>query len=71
MDRRPEPDVLARIPIVFQAGTHELKVTMSSDWRWSCTVDGAPLGGRFEKQVEAWEAGVREAYRLDLARGAP
>lgn len=71
MDCRPEPDAVARIPIVFQAGTHELKVTMSSDWSWSCTVDGAALGGRFEKQVEAWEAGVREADRLDRAGRAP
>lgn len=71
MDRRPEPDALARIPIVFQAGTHELKVTMSSDWSWSCAVDGAVLQGRFEKQVEAWEAGVREADRLDRAKTVP
>ena len=71
MDRRPEPDALARIPIVFQAGTHELKVTMSNDWSWSCTVDGAAIAGRFLKQVEAWEAGVREAHRLDGARRTP
>jgi hypothetical protein len=69
MDRRPEPDALARIPIVFHAGKHEIEVTMSNDWNWSCAVDGAALGGRFSKQVEAWEAGVREADRLDRAQG--
>ncbi len=56
---------------MFQAWTHELKVTMISDGSWSCTVDGAPVSGRFEKQVEAWEAGVREAHRLDLAGRGP
>jgi hypothetical protein len=65
MERRPEPDPLLRIPTVYQAGAHEIRITLAADWSWSCTVDGAPLGGRFFKQVEAWEAAVREAHRLD------
>jgi hypothetical protein len=43
---------------------------MDVDWRWSVAVDGALLEHRFMSQVEAWEAGVREAARLDQARGS-
>jgi len=68
MPHRPEPDAYAKLPIVFEAGSHKVGVVMGNDWIWSCTVDGRPLGGRFMTQVEAWEAGVREADRLD--RGA-
>jgi hypothetical protein len=69
MPRRPEPDALARIPTVFEAGVHKIGCAMDRDWAWTCNVDGVPLGQRFMTQVEAWEAGVREAARLD--RGAP
>lgn len=71
MERRPEPNPLARIPIAFQAGAHVITVTMGGDWSWSCTVDGQAIEGRFLKQVEAWEAGVREVDRLDRANRAP
>lgn len=65
MSRRPEPDAFARLPTVFDVGTHKIGVAMGRDWNWSCDVDGVPLSQRFLSQVEAWEAGVREAERLD------
>jgi hypothetical protein len=67
MPRRPEPDALARIPTVFEAGAHKISVAMDRDWVWTCSVDGAPLGQRYMTQVEAWEAGVRESERLNRA----
>ena len=66
----PRPAPPATVPVVFQAGDHTLRLTMDVDWRWSVAVDGALLEHRFMSQVEAWEAGVREAARLDQARGA-
>jgi hypothetical protein len=65
MPRRPEPDPLARIPTVFEAGAHKIGVGLERDWAWTCHVDGVLLGQRFLTQVEAWEAGVRESERLD------
>ena len=53
------------VPVVFQAGDHTLRLTMDLDWRWSVAVDGALMSNRYMSQVEAWEAGVREAARLD------
>ena len=69
MTRRPEPDPIARLPIVFEVGTHKVTVTLGANWSWSCTVDTAPVEGWFMTQVEAWEAGVHEADRLDRAAG--
>ncbi|HVO17732.1 MAG TPA: hypothetical protein VMU15_00655 [Anaeromyxobacter sp.] len=69
MDRRQEPDALARIPTRYQVGSHEIQVALTSHWAWSCAVDGAPLEGRFETQAEAWESGVRECARRDSDAG--
>jgi hypothetical protein len=69
MPRRPEPDPFSRIPTVFEAGAHKIGVGLEGDWAWSCKVDGVPLERRFQSQVEAWEAGVREADRLDREAG--
>jgi len=65
MDRRQEPDALARIPTRYQVGSHEIQVALTSHWSWSSTVDGVLLTGRFETQAEAWESGVRECARRD------
>ncbi len=66
MARPPtRPDPLATVPVVFQAGSHTLRLTMDVDWRWSVAVDGTLLPNRYMSQVEAWEVGVREAARLD------
>jgi hypothetical protein len=67
MAARPQPDALARIPTVFQVGAHQVSVLVGTDWIWTCSVDTLPLEGRFLTQVEAWEAGVREAARRDRA----
>ncbi len=69
MERRPEPDALARIPTRYQVGSHEVKVALSSDWTWSCAIDGGAFEGRFETRAEAWEGGVRECQRRDGASG--
>ncbi len=67
MDRRQQPDALARLPTRYQVGSHEIQVALSSNWRWSCAVDGAELVGHFDTQAEAWESGVRECARRDAA----
>lgn len=64
-DRPSPPEALVRIPTHYDVGPHKITLTMAMDWRWSVTVDGTPLPNSFEKQVEAWEAGVREAHRQD------
>jgi len=67
-DRPVPPESLVRIPTHYAVGPHTVTVMMAMDWRWSVTVDGAALPNTFETQVEAWEAGVREADRKDKAR---
>ncbi len=67
MDRRQQPDALARLPTRYQVGSHEIQVALSSNWTWSCAVDGGELTGRFDTQAEAWENGVRECARRDGA----
>jgi hypothetical protein len=64
-DRPVPPDSLVRIPTQYEVGSHTVTVLMSMDWRWSVSVDGTALSSTFESQVEAWEAGVREAARRD------
>jgi hypothetical protein len=69
MDRRPQPDALARLPTRYQVGAHEIQVALSSNWAWSCAVDGVALAGQFETQAAAWECGVRECARRDSDLG--
>lgn len=69
MDRRPPPEALARLPTRYQVGAHEIQVALSSNWTWTCAVDGVALAGSFETQAAAWEGGVRECARLDSAAG--
>lgn len=66
--RPPPPNPLAMLPAAFEVGPHMLSLSLKPDWRWTVTVDGAPFPGTFDTQVEAWEAGVREAARADAAR---
>ncbi len=63
--KRPEPDLFLRLPVRFGVGVHQIAVALNADWSWSCSVDGSPLKARFEREAAAWEAGVREASRLD------
>ncbi len=65
MERRQQPSALARLPTRYQVGSHEIQVALSSNWVWSCAVDGVVLADRFETQAEAWECGVRECARRD------
>jgi len=59
------PDPIRSIPTTFQVGNHTLKVWRLHEGRWTASVDEGPLANSFETQVEAWEAGVREADRRD------
>jgi len=70
--RHPSPsvaeEVLAR-PTAFAVRDHGVVVAqVMPAWRWTVSVDGSLLDGTFQTQAEAWEAGVREAERLDQAR---
>ena len=49
----------------FHAGKHLLRLSRVVEGRWCVAVDEAALSGSFGTQAEAWEAGVREADRLD------
>jgi hypothetical protein len=69
MEPRRQPDALARVPTRYQVGTHEVDVALSTNWAWSCTVDGVALAGHFETQAAAWEGGVRECARRDSGVG--
>jgi hypothetical protein len=65
MDRRQQPDALARLPTRYQVGSHQIQVALSANWTWSCEVDGVAITGRFDTQAAAWESGVRECARRD------
>jgi len=54
-----------RVENSFQVGGHVLRVTREMEGRWSVALDGGALPGSYRTQADAWEAGVREAYRLD------
>ncbi len=71
MARPPPPDrfgYLEKVSTIFHVGAHTLCVSKVMEGRWTCTVDQGPASDSFMTQAEAWEAGVREADRLD--RGA-
>ena len=59
----------AGIPAVFHVGNHVVRIVKVMEGRWTMSVDDAPGASSFATQAEAWEAGVREADRLD--RTAP
>lgn len=50
----------------FNVGTHLLRL---SCWkgRWTVIVDAAAVDRSYPSEADAWEAGVREADRLDRA----
>ena len=67
----PVTEEIACRPAVFQVGAHTISVArLPTAWRWSLTVDGQKVDRTYESQVDAWEAGVREADRLDRATPA-
>jgi hypothetical protein len=62
------PDVPTR-PTTFAVGEHTIVVTKVRERRWTIDVDGRLLDASFATGADAWEAGVREAFRLDTLRG--
>lgn len=63
-------DAIVSHPTTFEVGAHALVVTKVLEGRWRVAVDGKPLDASFGTQADAWEAGVREADRVDRLRGA-
>jgi hypothetical protein len=64
--RQPIPDDVVALPTAFVVGDHDVVVAqVMPAWRWTTTVDGRLLDGTFQTQAEAWEAGVRDADRVD------
>jgi hypothetical protein len=57
-------------PTTFQVGEHTLVLKMVMERRWTVSVDAVILDACFPTRADAWEAGVRDAYRLDAARSA-
>lgn len=59
-------DEVAHRPTSFVVGAHTVVVAkLSTNGRWSVTVDGSRSESTFESEVDAWEDGVRTADRLD------
>ena len=63
--RRPR-QTKSSLPVVtrYQVGRHVVEVSRAEE-RWAVTVNAVALPTWFMTCVEAWEAGVREADRLD------
>ena len=64
------PDAVITRPTTFAVGEHTLVVAKVLEGRWTVTVDSQLLDASFQTQADAWEAGVRDAHRLDVLRGA-
>jgi hypothetical protein len=58
-------DELAALTTRFEVGRRVVAVTRIRDGVWKVAVDGVEVQGTTRSQAEAWEAGVREADRLD------
>lgn len=69
MRPRDPVELAATRPTTFVVGDHSVVVTKISEGRWAVAVDEHPVGGTYDTQAEAWEAGVRDAARIDVARG--
>jgi hypothetical protein len=64
---RAVPEIPTR-PTTFEVGAHKVVVTKVMERRWTVTVDTRLLDATFATGAEAWEAGVRDAFRLDAVR---
>jgi hypothetical protein len=62
------PPAPPRLPVSFQAGGHVVRVTKVMQGRWTMAVDNGESAGSWATEADAWEAGVREADRLDRAQ---
>jgi len=58
------PAAVEHLPVVFQANTHTLTLRMLRVGCWTVAVDQLPPEGTYASQVDAWEAGVRQADQL-------
>jgi hypothetical protein len=70
--RRPPPTIPPAIvtrPVTFDLGEHKLVVTRLLEGRWTVAVDSRLLDASFHTQADAWQAGVREAHRIDQPLG--
>jgi hypothetical protein len=65
------PPLIARLPVSFQAGAHVVRVTKVMQGRWTMAVDGGESAGSYATEADAWEAGVREADRIDRPPRSP
>jgi hypothetical protein len=62
---RPVFDI-AYHPTTFVVGRHAIVLAKApGSERWTLTLDGKLSPSTFETEVEAWEAGIRGADRLD------
>ncbi len=61
-------DTIVTRPTTFTVGAHTLLVAKVMERRWTVTVDDRLIDASFETQADAWEAGVRDAHRLDQLR---
>jgi hypothetical protein len=64
MKSTSRPTEISTLPASFQVGAHTLLLWLDQR-RWTMSLDGTVGAVTFETQAEAWEAGVREADRLD------
>jgi hypothetical protein len=56
---------LQALTTTYHVGEHKLSVAKVQEGRWTFTVDEGPVSGSYMTQAEAWEAGIREADRID------
>jgi hypothetical protein len=65
MKRKPPAPAPPLLPVSFEVGRHLARVTRVMEGRWTVKVDDIEVAGSYRSQADAWEAGVREADRLD------
>ncbi len=64
------PDAVVTRPATFIVGDHTLVLVMAMEGRWTVTVDSRLLDSSYGTEADAWEAGVRDAARLDRLKSA-
>lgn len=67
MSRATQPPRPIAPPVTFQVGNHRVRVG-GQPGTWEVSVDDGVIGQTFATAADAWEAGVREADRLDRAQ---
>jgi hypothetical protein len=68
--KTPQPLRVPAPAAVFEAGGCKLAVWIDTG-RWKVSVDGVLVDRWFSTQVDAWEAGVAEADRLQRSPVTP